>query len=259
MSSSSSSAQAFWDHNLRQKHLPAIDPAQYRAMGPPTNRAFLQLIGDVQGKRILEIGCGNGYLSIYLAKMGAHLTATDFSAVAIEQVDALAKINNVADRLDARHVNALDLRSLDTHFDLIVGRFILHHVEPFASFVEVMHDVLVPGGRGVFFENNARNPLLMFARTYLSGHMGIPKYGDEEEHPLEPEEIDLLHRRFARVQQHYPEFIFFQKLNTYLFRHDPRYEAFLQFFRRLDQIIFEHFPMLHKYSYNQLVELERSA
>ena len=41
--------------------------------------ALKQMIGDVEGKKILDIGCGEGYFSRFFAKAGAEVTAIDIS------------------------------------------------------------------------------------------------------------------------------------------------------------------------------------
>ena len=41
-------------------------------------------LGDIRGRRVLEIGCGRGGFSRYLLEQGAHLTAADFSPSAVD-------------------------------------------------------------------------------------------------------------------------------------------------------------------------------
>ncbi|MCP4417384.1 MAG: class I SAM-dependent methyltransferase [Chloroflexi bacterium] len=54
--------------------------------------ALLTLAGDLTGKRVLEIGCGNGRITTHLAQFSAHITAIDPNeeriAEAIEQMPA---------------------------------------------------------------------------------------------------------------------------------------------------------------------------
>ena len=106
----------------------------------------------------------------------------------------------------------------------------------------------------MFIENNASNPLLMFARRHVAGRFGIPRHGDDEEHPLEAREIDLIGERFAYVKQHYPDLIFFRKLNTYLLR--GKLPAIGRVFRGLDRAAYS-VPALRSYSYKQIVEMGR--
>ncbi len=155
-------------------------------------------------------------------------------------------------------MDGLDLRSLGKKYDLVVGRFVLHHIEPFDHFVDVLHDIIKDDGRGVFFENNSRNPFLMFARKNLAGKMGIPKYGDDEEYPLEPKEIAMIEKRFNRVTQHFPELIFFKKLDTYIFRHKRLFSPLLKVNKWLDASLYSLIPGSRKYSYLQIVEMDKS-
>ena len=188
----------------KERELPKIDQS-FAKQGSVTQQSFYKIIGDVKDKEVLEVGCGTGKLSVYLATQGAKVTSTDFTQNALENTRALAEFNNVADRVSLHQVDGLDLKSLNKKYDLVVGRFVLHHIEPFDKFVDVLHDVLNETGRGIFMENNSRNPFLMFARKNLAGKMGIPRYGDDEEYPLEPREIDMIGERFAtRSEQHFP-------------------------------------------------------
>ena len=139
----------------------------------------------------------------------------------------------------------------------MVGRFVLHHIEPFDQFVDVLYNVLNDTGRGIFMENNSRNPFLMFARNNLAGKMGIPRYGDDEEFPLEPREIEMIEARFREVVQHFPELVFFKKLSTYIFRHKRIFTPFTEFNRWLDASLYTVVPGSRKYSYLQVVEMAK--
>ena len=60
---------------------------------------------------------------------------------------------------------------------------------------------LKPNGKAFFYENNAASDLLIWFRNNLVGKLGVPKYGDKDESPLAPQEIDLLRRSFSvRIQ-----------------------------------------------------------
>lgn len=46
--------------------------------------AFIQMMGDVRGKHVLDVGCGEGYFSRVIADMGASVIGIDFSEPMIE-------------------------------------------------------------------------------------------------------------------------------------------------------------------------------
>ena len=54
-----------------------------------------KLLGSVSGCRVLDYGCGQGEESVYLAKMGAHVTAIDISPVGVRLTNERARLNVV--------------------------------------------------------------------------------------------------------------------------------------------------------------------
>ena len=255
--SSITQTQEFWDEKYADFDVFTTVSASSSSTKAPnsTKEMFLKLLGNVAGKEILELGCGNGVFSVYMAKNGARVTAVDISKNSIQNTINLAKNNQVEHLIDAYQINALELEKLGKNFDLVVGKFILHHIEPFENFTFVLSALLKKGARGVFIENNSRNPILMLVRNHFIGKFGIPKYGDEEEHPFEPREIELLKQNVGVVNLYYPDFVFLRKINVYIFRKNPRFQLILNMFEKLDDFIKNSFPSFNQYSYKQIVEI----
>lgn len=247
-------AQDFWDKMWTKFEPFELDPVTFEEKAGSIDKVFLNLMGNVNGKNVLDIGCGNGLLSIYLAKIGAKVTAIDSSPAAGKNTIALAKVNQVDSLIEVYRLNAIELNDFGKSFDLVIGRFILHHIEPFDVFSEVLFNVIANGGRGIFLENNSRNPILMFFRTFVVGRFGIPKYGDNEEYPFEPREIQILKQRFNNVYLHFPEFIFFSLMGTYLFKNNRKLG---NIFNKMDKWVYNHWCNFHKYSYYQIVEVQK--
>jgi len=246
--------QDFWNRAWTEFEPFQLHPATFREKISQSNRIFLNLIGEVNRKNVLDIGCGNGLLSVYLAKMGGRVTAIDNSPLAVKNTIALAKMNQVDSLIEAYRFNAIELNNLGKSFDVVVGKFILHHIEPFEKFSEILFHILKKGGRGVFFENNSRNPILIFIRTFMVGRFGIPKYGDIEEYPFEPREIEILKQRFDSVSLYYPEFMFFRLMGPYLFKQNKK---LWNIFNKMDQWIYRHWSSFHKYSYQQIIGIQK--
>jgi 2-polyprenyl-3-methyl-5-hydroxy-6-metoxy-1,4-benzoquinol methylase len=47
--------------------------------------SLLELIGEVKGRRVLDAGCGEGFLSRLLARQGASVTGIDISTMLLEE------------------------------------------------------------------------------------------------------------------------------------------------------------------------------
>src|SRR6266446_9166849 len=71
----------------------------FEACTAPENRFILGHLGDVEGKMLLDLGCGAGENSVYFAQKGARCTATDYSPGMIEKALSLAEANHV--KIDA--------------------------------------------------------------------------------------------------------------------------------------------------------------
>jgi SAM-dependent methyltransferase len=144
------------------------------------------------------------------------VTAFDVSAENIETARRLADANGVT--IDFRRTAFESLELQDGSFDLAFGACVLHHVDIPAACRELAR-VLRPGGRAVFVENSARNALLMLARRFLVGSFGIPRYGDDDEHPLTPGDLAAIEAAFpGRLRVHHPDFLFFRLLDFYILR-----------------------------------------
>ncbi len=245
-------SEEFWDKTWSEFAPFRMDPDAWLRLRSASERAFLLAAGDVRGKELLDLGCGNGELSVYFALRGARVTAVDNSETGIENAKHLAEMNEVS--LRARKLDAGELAQLGEDFDLVAGRFILHHLEPFDAFLRVLRQVIKPAGRALFLENSANNRLLIFFRDHLAGRFGVPKYGDSDEHPLRPEEIFMMEREFSEVRVSYPEFLFFRMLGAYVFKESP---FWMGFFERLDDTVYRTVPRLRRYSYYQVIELRK--
>jgi 2-polyprenyl-3-methyl-5-hydroxy-6-metoxy-1,4-benzoquinol methylase len=245
-------SRSFWDRtfdSIRQSH--DITAKDFGGYVSPQDREFWRLVGDIRGLDILEIGCGIGNDTVQYLEKGAHLTSVDLSSVAVDC--ACQRISALGLSADVRAMNAFEVGSLGKQFDLIVGKLVLHHLEPFTEIGALFSSCLKPGGRIIFLENNSRNPLLMFARNNLAGRFGIPRYGDEVEHPFTPEEVASLRQFFGEVRCYFPSFIFFRKINTYVFRQKPFFRPIMRTFDWVDDTLWRVFPGVRKFSYQQIV------
>lgn len=113
----------------------------------------LRLIGDVKGKRVLEIGCGGGQNSIVLAKQGAIVSGIDLSEKQIAYARALAKREHA--KVDFFVGDMQDLsRFSDASFDIVVTTVSLLYVENLDRTFAEVYRVLKDGCIFVFSEGH---------------------------------------------------------------------------------------------------------
>lgn len=156
---------------------------------------MLAAAGVSAGTRVLDLGCGEGDLTLALLARGASVTGLDLSGgmlgVARRRVELYA--NGRSATFVAAPVERTGLRS--GTFDVVVGRWILHHIDlrPAAS---ELAGLLAPGGRAVFLENSGANPAVNFARDHVAGRFGIPRLGTKDERPLVAEDWQVFRYRY---------------------------------------------------------------
>ncbi|MGI8311500.1 class I SAM-dependent methyltransferase [Saccharopolyspora hattusasensis] len=107
------------------------------------------LLGDVRGKRVLEVGCGAASCSRWLADQGAHPVGLDISAGMLRHAVAGGERSGTAVPLVQASADCLPFA--DDSFDLACSAFggVPFVADAGAVFREVAR-VLRPGGRWVF-------------------------------------------------------------------------------------------------------------
>jgi ubiquinone/menaquinone biosynthesis C-methylase UbiE len=122
--------------------------------GTPHHRQILnpcieQLLGDVRGKRLLDAGCGEGYLSRYYARKGASVTAVDLSERLIETARSLTEREGIVVKYRVDDICHLDSIS-DSEFDIVLANLVLLNVPCFRETLREFYRVLRTGGHLVF-------------------------------------------------------------------------------------------------------------
>lgn len=116
-------AQAGWnemsDQYQRQSRI-SLNDVHYAPLGP--GERDLRLIGDVSGKRVLELACGAAQNSIALSKWGARVTAIDFSENQLAHARELVRQEEVGVGLVKGDAEGLAMFK-DDIFDLVVTSF----------------------------------------------------------------------------------------------------------------------------------------
>ncbi len=112
---------------------------------------LLDLLGDIEGSRVLDAGCGEGYLARALAARGAHVTGIDRSARLI----ALARARDPGGGIDYQVADlSLPLPGTAGPFDAAACYLVLNDVRDYRGFAATLAASLAPGGRLAIALNN---------------------------------------------------------------------------------------------------------
>lgn len=107
------------------------------------NRLLLQHV--IEGKPVLELGCGMGFDTLALARAGARLTAIDLSKKCLGLAQRHLDWYGVDAELREGNAEALDLP--DESFDVVLARGILMFTPSPSAVLDEILRVLRPGGR----------------------------------------------------------------------------------------------------------------
>jgi 2-polyprenyl-3-methyl-5-hydroxy-6-metoxy-1,4-benzoquinol methylase len=91
------------------------------------------------GRRLLDVGCGNGQLLILLRDLGWQVEGVEIDPAAVEQACA-SGIKVRSGSLEAQQYPA-------DHFDVVTMSHVLEHVHDPAVLLRECHRILCPGGR----------------------------------------------------------------------------------------------------------------
>lgn len=154
------------------------------------------LLGDVRGKRILDIGCGDGTRAIMLALKGAQVVGIDLSKQAIAAARSRARIHGISEATDFI-LCPLELYTDARQFDVIIGWNILHHlISELSGLLVRIQSLGKPNCTYLFYEPINLSQLLRRIRLVLP----VPVVGTPDERPLEAPELDIIRGAFCQVE-----------------------------------------------------------
>jgi ubiquinone/menaquinone biosynthesis C-methylase UbiE len=229
-----------------------VTPDEMARRAPdPYERSLLDALGPLHGRRVLEAGCGTGDLSLELLDRGAELTGLDVSPRMVELAQRRAE--RLVPGASARWLaTALEDTGLpDAAFDLVTGKWVLHHADVAPAAAEV-HRVLRPGGLAVFFENQARNRPVAWARRRLLHSRALARVGTEDERPLDRGDLGALRARFPVVEERYPSLYLLELFSRSILRYRGH-----RLWQRADAWLWRRVPPLRPYGYHVLLRLEK--
>jgi 2-polyprenyl-3-methyl-5-hydroxy-6-metoxy-1,4-benzoquinol methylase len=228
-----------------QKWILSLSPAM-----PSRLNEMLEALGQVSGKSICEIGCGDGEITKELASRGAFVSASDISSEAVKR----ARKNNaefIPTQVDVQEMDACNLLYGEESFDFVVGAGVLHHIDIDKASMEISR-VLKSGGKAVFVEPLAHNPVSNMWRRLT------PSARTSNEWPLTYSEISEMGKHFSSVKCQ--EFALLTLLSSlvYLITHNHRAKKnSADILDKLDHVVLKVCKPLRRLSGAILIELSK--
>lgn len=210
---------AAWDQYAADYQAGARLPTDVAVYGPDiATEADLRLLGNLAGKRVLDLGCGAAQSSIAFAKQGAIAIGVDFSGEQIAQARRLCEQEGV--KVELHHGDLADLAFLrGESIDLVWSSYAFWYVEDLNRVFRQVHRVLKQNAPLVFslphpaydlIDEDAEPPLLVrrpyfdrapievkvadtkliaFHHTMSDIYMGLLRSGYRVDVMLEPEPV----------------------------------------------------------------------
>lgn len=222
----------------------------------------VKCLGDLNGKKVIDIGCGTGGFSILLAKLGAFVEGCDISPKAIEIAKMKAEINKVSDVVKFKVNSFYNLEYDSSSFDFAIGQNVLHHLQDKKDAVSPLHRILKKGGKAVFFEPFSGSRWLDRLRLLFPVAIQDVKkitwldrlrllfsssVNDTEDRPLKYSDLNDFYNNFEIT---YREFHIFSRLDRIF-----QSQAIIHFLGMLDLFLLSRLPFFKKYARYIVIEM----
>jgi len=232
----------------------------FEACTVPENRIIIEALGDLRGKKVIELGCGLGEAAVYFAKHGAEVTATDISSGMVRLAEKVAEKHGV--KITTAQAYSHKTPFADNTFDVVYTGNTLHHVDLDDTLAESRR-ILKPGGMFVSWDPLAHNPIINIYRRMA---MGVRT---EDEHPLKMKQLKIFNKYFSSVKYETTWFFTLWIFLKFYFidRVDPNKERYWKkilvdhkklektYMRleRMDKRFLKFFPFMKRYCWNIVV------
>jgi len=143
----------------------ALDSGEYSHMAPHLRHTSIQRLYDsmlqtafsrVQSPsgsrpKVLDLGAGEGSVTLPFLELGADVTAVDISEKQLEQLEA--KCSRFKQHLEVRCEDIEVVLNEGRRFDVVVANSLLHHIPDYMHVVERATHVLREGGGFISFQD----------------------------------------------------------------------------------------------------------
>ena len=187
--------EAFHDEWALSENVEDIDvETLFESFVAMENTHIMNKLGDIRGKKILDVGAGLGESSVYFALKGAEDYYNDISPKMGEFAEKLAARYNVKLNLMIAPIEKLDL--YENFFDIIHCANLIHHVPQVDQdyWIKTMHGALKAGGTLVTWDPLRYNPVINVYRRMAMEVRTI------DEVPVGFDILNLYRKYFSKVE-----------------------------------------------------------
>jgi len=174
-------AYRWWDKESEFKPLHDINPLRLN---------YINRIAALEGKKVLDIGCGGGILAESMVKKGAQVKGIDLGKTTLFVAKIHAKEQNLNIEYEAISAEALAANEPES-YDIVTCMEMLEHVPDPSAIINACAKLAKPNG-DIFFSTINRNP-----KSFLFAIIGaeyilnlLPKGTHEYEKLIRPSELD---------------------------------------------------------------------
>ncbi|MDF5723984.1 MAG: bifunctional 2-polyprenyl-6-hydroxyphenol methylase/3-demethylubiquinol 3-O-methyltransferase UbiG [Rhizonema sp. PD37] len=154
---------------------------------------LLKKYGISRSHKIVEIGCGGGILSEYIARQGFNVIGIDISEGAIEVAKQHALLDHI--EIEYQTGSVYQLTFPNNSFDVVFSSDFLEHIEDLDKAISEMSRILKPGGIFVF-DTIARNEKAVKHYMSLETIGVIPAGTHDPLLFLNPEELEIVASKY---------------------------------------------------------------
>lgn len=122
---------------------------------------LLRRATEVQGGKVLDLGCGSGWLSLELARRGLHVEGVDLAEEGIRIAQTYADTNSSTEGFGSATYRVADLNSIEIEpakYDVVIAHAALHHVLELERLFQQVASGLKPGGQFLSLDDVAHTP-----------------------------------------------------------------------------------------------------
>jgi 2-polyprenyl-6-hydroxyphenyl methylase / 3-demethylubiquinone-9 3-methyltransferase len=165
------------DHWLRSEDpelaLKAYLEQQNKAYSRVKNAFIRELLGDLEGKRVLDFGCGAGFFTVFAAQAGAlQVVGVDAEETALATARHFARTEGVEHLCSFVHSEHFPKSLGRMAFDVIIMKDVIEHVPDDLSLLRAAAGAIVPAGKLVLSTQNALSLNYLIQGTYRRKWLG---------------------------------------------------------------------------------------